>query len=123
MISDVDNKMHLLEGLRDEGFLVEMDDFGSGYSSLNMLKNMPIDLIKIDMVFLRNSDHDDKSNKILRHIINMSTDLDIVPLTEGVETEKQYAALSQMCCKLFQGYFFSKPIPVSDFETRYIGAA
>jgi len=122
MISDVESKVRLLADLRAAGFIVEMDDFGSGYSSLNMLKNMPIDVIKIDMVFLRDSGHDDKSMKILRNIISMSTDLNIVPLTEGVETEKQYADLSSMGCKLFQGYFFAKPMPVADFKARYIDA-
>ena len=123
MISDVENKVRLLAGLREAGFIVEMDDFGSGYSSLNMLKNMPIDVIKIDMVFLRNSEQDEKSRMILRNIINMSTDLNIVPLTEGVETEKQYDELSRMGCKLFQGYFFAKPMTVSDFEAQYVTAA
>ena len=123
MISDVENKVALLGSLREAGFIVEMDDFGSGYSSLNMLKNMPIDVIKIDMVFLRNSEQDEKSRMILRNIINMSTDLSIVPLTEGVETEKQYDDLSRMGCKLFQGYFFARPMPVEDFESRYVEAA
>jgi len=123
MICDVENKVSLLAGLRQAGFIVEMDDFGSGYSSLNMLKNMPIDVIKIDMVFLRSAEQDGKSMKILRNIINMSTDLNIVPLTEGIETEKQYDDLSQMGCKLFQGYFFAKPMSVSDFEARYVDAA
>lgn len=123
MISDVENKVALLGSLREAGFIVEMDDFGSGYSSLNMLKNMPIDVIKIDMVFLRNSEQDEKSRMILRNIINMSTDLSIVPLTEGVETEKQYDDLSRMGCKLFQGYFFAKPMSVDDFESRYVEAA
>ncbi len=123
MISDVENKVNLLTDLREAGFIVEMDDFGSGYSSLNMLKNMPIDVIKIDMVFLRNSEQDDKSLMILHNIINMSTDLRIVPLTEGVETEKQYDDLSKMGCKLFQGYFFAKPMPVADFEAQYVNAA
>ena len=123
MISDVENKVALLGSLREAGFIVEMDDFGSSYSSLNMLKNMPIDVIKIDMVFLRNSEQDEKSRMILRNIINMSTDLSIVPLTEGVETEKQYDDLSRMGCKLFQGYFFAKPMTVDDFESRYVEAA
>ena len=122
MISDVENKIRLLSELRDDGFIVEMDDFGSGYSSLNMLKNMPIDVIKIDMVFLRNSEQDKKSAMILRYIINMSTDLNIVPLTEGVETRQQYEALSKMGCKLFQGFYFAKPMPVGDFEAQYLAS-
>ena len=122
MISDVKNKVQMLDGLRAAGFIVEMDDFGSGYSSLNMLKNMPIDVIKIDMVFLRSSGQDEKSMIILRNIINMSTDLNIVPLTEGVETEKQYDDLSRMGCKLFQGYYFAKPMPLEDFQAQYVDA-
>ena len=123
MISDVKNKVQMLDGLRAAGFIVEMDDFGSGYSSLNMLKNMPIDVIKIDMVFLRSSGQDEKSMIILRNIINMSTDLNIVPLTEGVETEKQYDDLSRMGCKLFQGYYFAKPMPLEDFQAQYVDVA
>ena len=122
MISDVENKIRILDDLRDAGFVVEMDDFGSGYSSLTMLKNMPIDVIKIDMVFLRNAEDDVKSGKILQNIIHMSTDLNIVPLTEGVETKKQYDDLTQMGCKLFQGYYFAKPMPVGDFEAHYLAA-
>jgi EAL domain-containing protein (putative c-di-GMP-specific phosphodiesterase class I) len=87
-----------------------------------MLKNMPIDVIKIDMVFLRSSGQDEKSMIILRNIINMSTDLNIVPLTEGVETEKQYDDLSRMGCKLFQGYYFAKPMPLEDFQAQYVDA-
>lgn len=120
MISDVGSKVKLLEDLRRAGFIVEMDDFGSGYSSLNMLKNMPIDVIKIDMVFLRDAENDEKSAKILRNIINMSTDLSITSLTEGVETKQQYEELTAMGCKLFQGYYFAKPMPVEDFEAQYI---
>jgi EAL domain-containing protein (putative c-di-GMP-specific phosphodiesterase class I) len=123
MISDVKNKVQMLDGLRAAGFIVEMDDFGSGYSSLNMLKNMPIDVIKIDMMFLRSSGQDEKSMIILRNIINMSTDLNIVPLTEGVETEKQYDDLSRMGCKLFQGYYFAKPMPLEDFQAQYVDVA
>ena len=122
MICDVESKIQLLEDMRSAGFIVEMDDFGSGYSSLNMLKNIPIDVIKIDMVFLRHAENDVKSGKILRNIINMSTDLNIVPLTEGVETQKQYEALTGMGCQLFQGYYFAKPMPVKDFERQYVDA-
>ena len=120
MITDVESKIMLLVGLREAGFIVEMDDFGSGYSSLNMLKHMPIDVIKIDMVFLRTAGQDARSMLILRNIINMATDLDIVPLTEGVETEQQFTDLVGMGCKLFQGYFFAKPLPVAEFEARYV---
>jgi EAL domain-containing protein (putative c-di-GMP-specific phosphodiesterase class I) len=95
---------------------VEIDDFGSGYSSLNLLKDMPADLLKIDMVFLRKSKSTAKAKIIVSNIIRMSHDLNIVPLTEGVETEQQFRALSDMGCELFQGFYFSKPLPVEEFE-------
>ena len=120
MISDVENKVRLLSALRQEGFLIEMDDFGSGYSSLNMLKDMPIDVIKIDMGFLRRADEDQRSAQILRNVISMSQDLGIVPLTEGVETRKQFDLLTEMGCQLFQGYYFAKPMAVEDFERTYL---
>lgn len=120
MISDVESKIRMITSLQEDGFIVEMDDFGSGYSSLNLLKEMPVDVIKIDMGFIRNADGDEKSMKILHNIINMSTDLEIAPLAEGVETEKQFELLSQMGCELFQGYYFAKPMPVEQFEKDYI---
>lgn len=123
MITDVENKVKILQGLQEDGFIIEMDDFGSGYSSLNTLKDMPIDVIKIDMAFLRNASGDEKSSKILKNIIRMSTDLEILPLSEGVETEKQYVSLRNMGCKLFQGYHFARPMPVEQFRETYVKGA
>ena len=102
--------------LREYGFTVEMDDFGSGYSSLNMLKDMPVDVLKIDMVFLGKTDDYKKSKIILSSIVNMANNLDMPQITEGVETEEQFEMLKEMGCKLFQGYFFSKPVPLEEFE-------
>lgn len=116
MISDVSDGFRMLAELRNEGFIVEMDDFGSGYSSLNMLKDMPVDVLKIDMKFLEESDNSEKAQTIIRNIIKLSDDLDIVSLTEGVETQQQYSQLSDVGCKLFQGYFFAKPMPQKEFE-------
>ena len=122
MMSDSDPRMEILDDLRSAGFIVEMDDFGSGYSSLNMLKNMPVDVLKIDMMFLSRSDDKNRAQTIVRNIIGLSEELGISTLTEGVETEEQYSALSGMGCDLFQGYYFSKPIPVEDFENSYLSA-
>ena len=108
--------MRVLDELRSAGFIVEMDDFGSGYSSLNMLKDMPVDVLKIDMKFLSRTEDSSRAQTIVRNIINLSDDLGISALTEGVETENQYKVLADMGCRMFQGYFFSKPIPVIDFE-------
>ena len=97
-----------------------MDDFGSGYSSLNMLKDMPVDLIKIDMAFLRQSDNVDKAKIIVHNIVKLSYELGLISLTEGVETEDQFNTLSEMGCSLFQGYYFAKPMPVNEFEETYV---
>ena len=119
MMTDIENKMRILDELRKAGFIVEMDDFGSGYSSLNMLKDMPVDVLKIDMKFLSRTEDVLRAQTIVRNIINLSDDLGISALTEGVETEDQYHVLSDMGCRMFQGYYFSKPIPVSEFESLY----
>ena len=116
MMSDIEKRIAMLNDLRNDGFLVEMDDFGSGYSSLNMLKDMPVDIIKIDMVFLNKSTNDRKAKTILQNMIILSDDLGITSLTEGVETVDQYEMLTDMGCKMFQGYYFAKPMPITDFE-------
>lgn len=116
MMTDVDNRMRMLDELRAAGFIVEMDDFGSGYSSLNLLKDMPVDVLKIDMKFLTKTADDNKARTILQNIINLSEDLGIFSLTEGVETKPQLDMLCEMGCKLFQGYYFAKPLPLTEFD-------
>ena len=116
MMTDVDNRMRMLRELRGEGFIVEIDDFGSGYSSLNMLKDMPVDVLKIDMAFLTRAEDDDKARTIVRNMMKLSEELGIASLTEGVETEAQHRMLTDMGCLLFQGYYFARPMPVKAFE-------
>lgn len=115
MMTELDDRMKTLDELRRAGFIVEMDDFGSGYSSLNMLKDMPVDVLKLDMRFLSKSSDEKRAQTIIRNIIHLSEELSIDSLTEGVETQEQYKSLSEMGCKLFQGYYFAKPMPVEDF--------
>ncbi len=109
----------IVEDFRSYGFIVEMDDFGSGYSSLNLLKDINIDVIKIDMQFLKDSERNMKANTIIKNIIGMSEELGIDTLTEGVETAKQFEKLYAMGCKLYQGYYFSKPKPLDEFEKQW----
>ena len=116
MMNESESRMAILNKFRKAGFIVEMDDFGSGYSSLNQLKDMPLDVLKIDMKFLGKSEDDKRATTILRNVIRLSDDLGLTSLTEGVETESQYKMLLEMGCHLFQGYFFAKPMPVKDFE-------
>ena len=120
MVSDTIDMIKIIEELREYGFIVEMDDFGSGYSSLNLLKDINIDVIKIDMQFLKDSERNLKSTMIIKNIINMSEDLGIDTLTEGVETAKQYEMLYDMGCQLYQGYYFSKPLPREEFEAQWL---
>ncbi len=117
MIRETEEKMKILDEFRKLGFIVEMDDFGSGYSSLNMLKDMPVDVLKIDMKFLGKSNDEQRANIIVKNVIRLSEDLGIVSLTEGVETVEQFNALHDLGCALFQGYNFSKPIPFKEFES------
>ena len=112
-MSNVEEKMEILKELKKIGFIVEMDDFGSGYSSLNLLKDMPVDILKIDMQFLSNDSK--RANIIIKNIVRLARDLNIVPLIEGVETQEQYEMLKTFGCQLFQGYFFNKPLNVTDF--------
>ena len=115
MMFEPEEKVKIFDSLRKEGFVVEMDDFGSGYSSLNLLKNTPVDVLKIDMNFL-SIETNNKSDTILKNVINLSNELKMTSLTEGVENEKQFNQLVDMGCSLFQGYYFSKSMPLSEFE-------
>lgn len=119
MMRDIEKRLRIIESLRKDGFLVEMDDFGSGYSSLNMLKDIPVDVLKIDMMFLYKTKDQGKAHTILQTIINLSDDLGIPSITEGVETADQRDMLVNMGCNMFQGYFFAKPMPVEEFEKHY----
>jgi len=117
-ITDFDKKMAVINKFRDKGFIVEMDDFGSGYSSLNLLQDMPIDVLKIDMMFLRRSEEEEKAHIILKTITEMAKNLGIPSIAEGVETEEQLEMLREMGCTLYQGYYFSKPVPIEEFENK-----
>ena len=105
-----------IEKLREDGFRVEMDDFGSGYSSLNMLAALPIDAIKLDMGFIKNIDTSDKDYRMVELMIDIAKFLSVPVIAEGAETEKQYQLLKKVGCDLIQGYYFSKPLPPEEFD-------
>ena len=103
--------------LRSLGFLVLMDDFGSGYSSLNMLRSLNVDIIKLDAQFLHISQNESRKGiSILESIVNMAKTMGIPIIVEGVETVEQINFLSDLGCRYMQGYFFYRPMPVEDFE-------
>ncbi len=120
IVMDFQRQLELINKLRERGFIVEMDDFGSGYSSLNMLKDLQVDVLKIDMAFLKKASDEERSRKILEMIIVLSKQLDMPVISEGVETAEQVRFLSEMGCEMFQGYYFAKPMPVIDFEKEYL---
>ena len=122
MMNDSAEKLKIISSLREAGFVVEMDDFGSGYSSLNMLNNTPVDIIKIDMLFLRNIQDQMRTTTILHNMVNMMTELGLPSIVEGVETQDQCDFLSQIGCSYFQGYLFARPISVEEFEGQFLSS-
>ena len=106
-----------VHSLREKGFTVLMDDFGSGYSTLNMLKNLNIDIIKLDAQFLRmDESNEERSIRILESVTNMTKTIGVPIIAEGVETEKQKDFLLDLGCRYIQGYYFYKPMPAADYE-------
>lgn len=106
----------VIASLRALGFEIEMDDFGSGYSSLNMLSDMPIDVLKMDMKFIRNIELNETDRKLVTLILDIARYLGVSVVAEGVETEGQLSILQKGRCDLVQGYYFSKPLPPEEFE-------
>lgn len=104
-----------INSLRDAGFMVAMDDFGSGYSSLNVLKDMPLDILKLDMGFLRGRNQD-RGESIIRNVVAMIKELDLDIVSEGVETVEQAEFLRHVGCDVIQGFLYSRPIPKEDYE-------
>lgn len=102
--------------LRNHGFIIEMDDFGSGYSSLNMLSQMPLDILKLDMKFIQNEMSQTAEQSVLNDVVNMAHRKHLNVVAEGVETREQVERLRDVGCDYVQGYYFAKPMPVSEYE-------
>ena len=116
---------HLLRDFIDElhrlGFTVEMDDFGSGYSSLNMLQEIPVDVLKLDMRFLYGVHGDDRGGSVLASTMSMAHQLHLQVIAEGVESEEQARFLAGIGCKQAQGFYYAAPMPEEDFTRLYDG--
>ncbi|MBQ8967192.1 EAL domain-containing response regulator [Ruminococcus sp.] len=114
-----DNSQQIIDtvnSLRRKGFKVEMDDFGSGYSSLNMLTSLPIDALKLDMKFIRNICSDSKERRMVEIMIEIADFLEVPVIAEGVEVKEQLDLLKEIGCDIIQGYYFSKPVPPEDLD-------
>ena len=105
-----------VDQLRARGFIVEMDDFGSGYSSLNMLSQLRLDVLKLDMQFIRNETSQNSNRGIMRLMVEMAHRMNLSVVAEGVETRLQLDRLQEIGCDYVQGYLFSKPLPQEDFD-------
>jgi EAL domain-containing protein (putative c-di-GMP-specific phosphodiesterase class I) len=112
--------IRLIERLRKKGYEFEMDDFGSGYSSLNMLSSMPIDVLKMDMVFIKNIERNEKDFRLVELILDIARYLKVPVIAEGVETENQMRLLKEAGCDIVQGYFFSRPLPADEFKKNIL---
>ena len=118
-LSEDDEKLkEELKSFRSQGYALWLDDFGSGYSGLNVLKEYDFDLIKIDMKFLSNFNGNKKARQILKNVINLAKDLGMQTLTEGVETQEAYEFLRENGCEKLQGYLFGKPMSKQDFLSK-----
>lgn len=115
-VDDSDHMYQILTKLREQGFVIEMDDFGTGESSLAMVADMPIDYIKLDRQFLVSGLDDKRHVEVIRAMINLAKTLDIEVLAEGIETKEQEEILYKLGCRCAQGYFYGKPAPDIDFE-------
>ena len=108
--------METMSKLRTMGFKIMMDDFGSGYSSLNSLKDMPIDVLKLDMGFVRGESNIEKGKKIVGFMVDMALALDLKLVAEGVETKGLADFLCEKGSRIIQGYYYSKPVPKAEYE-------
>lgn len=115
-ISHANNVEKIAKELREHGFLMAMDDFGAGYSSLNSLKSLPIDILKLDKNFFREKDPTPREIIIIENIVRLAKQLNLCVVSEGVELDWQAEFLCSIDCDLAQGYLFSRPVPIETFE-------
>ncbi len=118
---DNENIRDVVKRFKSNGFTMLMDDFGSGYSSLNVLKSTQFDVLKIDRGFFSEFMESDRGRKIISHTISMSQDIGLDIVAEGVETSEQASFLSKCGCDAAQGFLYSRPVPVEDFEKMIFG--
>ncbi|MCL4129556.1 UNVERIFIED_CONTAM: hypothetical protein GTU68_017352 [Idotea baltica] len=109
-----------LNAMREMGLTLAIDDFGSGFSSLNYLKRLPVDVLKIDRMFIRDLDKDENDMAIVTGVVALATSMGLKTVAEGVETAEQYRLLQKLGCDTCQGYYFSKPVPVAEFEEKFL---
>lgn len=115
-LEDFDRFIEILKQLKKIGFTIAMDDFGAGYSSLNMLRRIPVDILKLDREFLNDTTTSDRGKVVVRHVLAMAKNLKVKTVAEGIETIDQANFLTSAGCDIAQGFLYSKPINIVDFE-------
>lgn len=116
LVLNVSEQMALVKRLQEKGFIVEIDDFGSGYSSLNSLKNLTVDVLKLDMKFFEKTDDPRRAEKIIESVVKLAYNLDMPVIAEGVEELEQVEMLQKIGCHIVQGFYYAKPMPVEEYE-------
>lgn len=119
-INDMDRMKDIMSDIRRMGVRIALDDFGTGYSSLNHIREIPLDIIKVDQSFIRELVDDSYSKAFIRMVSELAGTIGVKICMEGAETEEQYRLLKAMNARAIQGYFFDRPMPVGDFEKKYI---
>ncbi len=115
-MKNADRLIEKMIGLKKVGFKISVDDFGSGFSSLNLLKEFPANTLKIDKAFLDETTNSQRSKDIVKSIVDMAKNINMEVICEGVETREQADFLKEIGCEMAQGYLFAKPMPREDFE-------
>ncbi len=116
VLDNIEGLLDTMNNLKEKGFVISMDDFGTGYSSLNLLKELPVDILKLDRAFFTEKDESNNEKIVISNVIKMAKELKMKVISEGVETISQVEFLKQIGCDMVQGYLFSKPMPVKEFE-------
>lgn len=120
VIEDINLAKQAEQRVHELGFQTSMDDFGTGYSAFNVLKDIEINILKIDRLFFENLEENSRAKIIVQSIVEMCKKLNIKTVAEGIENKAQVKFLKEIGCDLIQGYFFSKPLPIKKFEEKYL---
>lgn len=119
-INDMKRMKIILNDIRKLGVRIALDDFGTGYSSLNHIREIPLDVIKVDQSFVKDLAEDEYSQSFIKMVAELASAIDVSICVEGIETKEQYKVLEGMKVRLVQGYYFDKPLPREEFEMKYV---
>lgn len=121
MLLDYTALTRVLSQLHNFGFILSMDDFGSGYSSLHMLSKLEYDVLKLDMKLVQSCSASSRGSTIIRHIVSMAHDLNMKIVAEGIETKEQAELMKELDCDAAQGFYFARPMSIDNFEASVFG--